>query len=298
MLRGRIVKLKGAKAETVHPKQSIAWVLEGDRGITFASAVPEGSRIESGAWWPKDYHGPNLVSVEAEIAQGLGLAVGDEITVNVLGRDVTAKIACTRKVDWLTFGINFVLVFSPDSFAGAPYNDLATLTFASGADTTRETALARATAAAFPSVTIIRVKDALDAVNGIVGKLAVAVRAASSVAFLASILVLGGALAAGQNARIHDAVVLKTLGATRLRLLAAYIYEFGLIGAATALFGVAAGAGAAFAIVRSVMELEFEWLWPQALGAAAIAVVVTVLLGLLGTWRILGRKPAPYLRDL
>ncbi len=298
MLRGRIVKLKGVKAETVHPKQSIAWVLEGDRGITFASAVPEGSSLVSGAWWPRDYRGENLVSLEAEIAEGLGLAIGDEITVNVLGRDVTAKIANTRRVNWMTFGINFVMIFSPNSFAGAPVNDLATLTFAGGADSERETALSRAIASAFPSVTIIRVKDALDAANGLVGELAIAVRAASSVAFLASILVLGGALAAGQNARIHDAVVLKTLGATRLRLFAAYIYEFGLIGAATALFGVAAGAAAAFAITRSVMKLEFEWLWPQALGAAAIAVGLTVLIGLLGTWRILGRKPAPYLRDL
>ncbi len=298
MLRGRIVELKGMKAETVHPKQSVAWVLEGDRGITFANSVPEGSSLVSGAWWPEDYQGANLVSVEAEIAEGLGLAVGDEITVNVLGRDVTAKIASTRNVNWLTFGINFVLVFSPNSFSGAPVNDLATLTFVSGAGSERETALARATSSAFPSVTIIRVRDALDAVNGVVGQLAIAVRAASSVAFLASILVLGGALAAGQDARTHDAVVLKTLGATRPRLLAAYIFEYGLIGAATALFGVAAGGAAAFAIVRRVMELEFYWLWPQALVAALAAVAVTIALGLLGTWRTLGRKPAPYLRDL
>jgi putative ABC transport system permease protein len=165
-------------------------------------------------------------------------------------------------------------------------------------DSARETALSRAISAAFPALTIIRVKDALDAVNGIVGELAIAVRAASSVAFLASILVLGGALAAGQNTRIHDAAVLKTLGATRPRLLAAYVYEFALIGTATALFGVAAGTAAAYAIVRGVMELKFAWLWPQALAAAAIAVVLTILLGLLGTWRILGRKPGPYLRDL
>jgi putative ABC transport system permease protein len=298
MLRGRIIKLKGMKAETVHPKQSIAWVLEGDRGITFASSVPAGSSIVSGAWWPQDYRGANLVSLEAEIAEGLGVAVGDEITINVLGREVTAKIASTRKVNWLTFGINFVLVFSPNSFVGAPFNNLATLTFPSGADSQRETGLSRATSAAFPSVTIVRVKDALDAINGVVGQLAIAVKAASSVAFLASILVLGGAFSAGQYARTHDAVVLKTLGATRSRLFAAYIYEFGLIGVSTALFGVAAGSAAAFAIGRGVMELEFEWLWPQALLAASLAVVLTILLGLLATWRILGRKPGPYLREL
>ncbi|MGH6845451.1 MAG: ABC transporter permease, partial [Methylocella sp.] len=283
MLRGRIVKLNGIQASAARPKQSVAWVLDGDRGITFAESVPQGSSVVKGNWWPKDYRGPPLVSVETEIAEGLGLAIGDEITVNVLGRDLSAKLASTRKVNWRSYGINFVLVFSPNSLAGAPFGELATLTFASGGDPAREAALLRAIALRFPSVTSIRVKEALNAVNDVVGQLAFAVRAASSVAFLASILVLGGALAAGQHARTHDAVVLKTLGATRSRLLAAYIYEYGLLGLCTALFGVAAGSAAAFLIVGRVMDLEFVWLWPQAVGAAAVAVIVTICLGLLGT---------------
>jgi putative ABC transport system permease protein len=135
-------------------------------------------------------------------------------------------------------------------------------------------------------------------VNGLVGRLAIAVRAASGVALFASILVLGGALGAGQQSRIHDAVVLKTLGATRPRLFAAFLYEYGLLGLCTAVFGVAAGAAAAYAIVRHVMNLDFVWLWPQALAAAAAALALTLVLGLIGSWRILGRKPAPYLRDL
>jgi putative ABC transport system permease protein len=298
MLRGRIVKLNGIEAGAARPKQSVAWVLEGDRGITFAETVPQGSSVVKGSWWPKDYRGPPLISLESEIAEGLGLAIGDEVTVNVLGRDITAELASTRKVNWRSYGINFVLVFSPNSLAGAPFGELATLTFANGGDPARESALLRATARSFPSVTSIRVKDALDAINTVVGQLAFAVRAASSVAFLASILVLGGALAVGQHARTHDAVVLKTLGATRSGLLAAYIYEYAIIGLSTALFGVAAGSAAALAIVGRVMDLEFVWLWPQAVVAAAGAVIVTICLGLLGTWRVLGRKPGPYLRDL
>ena len=298
MLRGRIVKLNGAAPNAATAKQSVAWVLEGDRGITFADSVPEGSTVIEGSWWPKDYGGPPLVSIDGEIASGLGLAIGDTLTVNVLGRDITAKIANMRKVNWRGLGINFVLIFSPNSLAGAPFSDLATLTYAGGADPAREAALLRETARRFPSVTSLRVKDALDAVNTVAGQLAFAIRGASSVAFLASILVLGGALAAGQQARIHDAAVLKTLGATQASLLQAYIYEYALIGLCTALFGVAAGGAAAFAIVRRVMDLDFVWLWPQALAAAAVAVVVTIVLGLLGTFRILGRKPASYLRDL
>ena len=298
MLRGRIVKLNGISPSTVAAKQSVAWVLEGDRGITFAESVPEGSTVINGSWWPRDYSGPPLVSIDGEVADGLGLAIGDEVTVNVLGRDITAKIANTRRVNWRTYGINFVLVFSPNSLAGAPFSDLATLAFADGSDPAREAPLLRETALRFPSVTTISVKDALETVNAVAGQLAFAVRGVSSVAFLASILVLGGALAAGQHSRIHDAAVLKTLGATRGRLLKAYIYEYALIGLCTALFGVAAGGAAAFAIVRRVMDLDFVWLWPQALAAAATAVVVTIFLGLLGTFRILGRIPASYLRDL
>ena len=139
MLRGRIVKLNGIEAGAARPTQSVAWVLEGDRGITFAESVPEGSSVMKGSWWPKDYHGPPLVSVESEIAKGLGLAIGDEVTVNVLGRDITAKLASTRKVNWRSYGINFVLVFSPNSLAGAPFGELATLTFANGGDPARET---------------------------------------------------------------------------------------------------------------------------------------------------------------
>lgn len=298
MMRGRIVKLNGVPADAAQPKPSVAWVLQGDRGITFSEEVPEGSVIVNGEWWPKDYKGPPLISLEADVADGFGLAIGDLITVNVQGRNITGKIANLRKVNWRTFGINFVLVFSPNSFVGAPHSDLATLTFPNVGDAGRELALLRETAHAFPSVTIIRVKDALDSASRIVEQLAIAVRGASSVAFLASILVLGGALAAGRQARTHEAVVLKTLGATRARLLAAFLYEYGLIGLCTALFGMAAGGAAAYAIVSRVMNLDFAWLWPQALAAAAAALAITIFLGLFGAWRILGRKPARYLRDL
>ena len=172
------------------------------------------------------------------------------------------------------------------------------MTFATSAGSARELGLLRDVAKAYPSITSIRVKDALDAVAGVVGQLATAIRGAAAVALVASVLVLAGALAAGQEARLYDAVVLKTLGATRGRLLAAFLLEYGLIGLATAIFGVLAGAAAAYGIVVKVMSLEFVWLWPQALLAAAGALALTIGLGLLGTWRILGKKPAPYLRNL
>ena len=298
MLRGRIVAANGIKAEDLKPGEGSAWVLRGDRGITYAPALPAGSRLVAGEWWAADYSGPPLVSLENRTAEDLKLKLGDTVTVNVLGRNVTARIANLRAVDWQSLGINFVLVFSPGAFAGAPHTDIATLTFADGGTTAEETALIKALADAFPTVSAVRVKDALDAIDHIVGNLVLALRGASAVTLIAAALVLGGALAAGQRFRIYDAVVLRTLGATRLRLLAAYAVEYLLIGVAAVLFGVAAGSLAAGLVVTRVMEFPFVWVGAQAAGIALLALLVTVLLGLAGTFTALGHKPAEVLRNL
>jgi putative ABC transport system permease protein len=298
MLRGRIVAANGIKAEDLKPAAGSRWVLQGDRGITFASAVPAGSRIVDGQWWSADYSGAPLVSLENRTAHDLDLKIGDVITVNVLGRNITARIANLREVDWENLGINFVLVFSPGTFAGAPHSDIATLTFADGGTTPEENAVIKALADAFPTVTAVHVKDALDTLDGIINNLVLALGGASSITLIAAALVLGGALAAGQRFRIYDAVVLKTFGATRARLLAAYALEYLGIGAVTVLFGVAMATLAADLIVTRVMEFPFVFVAGPAAGAALTAVAVTLLLGLVGTFTALGRKPAEVLRNL
>jgi putative ABC transport system permease protein len=298
MLRGRIVAANGVAADELKPAAGSRWVLRGDRGITYAAAVPAGSRIVAGRWWDAGYAGPPLVSLENRTAQNLDLKIGDTITVNVLGRNITARIANLRAVDWESLGINFVLVYSPGAFAGAPHSDIATLTFADGGTPAEETALLKGLADAFPTVTAVRVKDAIDAVAAIVGKLILAVRGASSITLVAAALVLGGALAASQRFRVYDAVVLKTLGATRARLTAVFALEYLLIGLATVVFGVVAGSLAADLVVTRLMEFPFVFVVGEAAAAALLALFVTVGLGLLGTVTALGRKPAEVLRNL
>ena len=298
MLRGRILAAGGVKADDLKPGESSAWVLRGDRGITYAAALPAGSRLVAGEWWGKDYAGPPLVSLENRTAGDLNLKIGDPITVNVLGRSVTARIANLRAVDWQSLGINFVMVFSPGTFAGAPHTDIATLTFADGGTTGEETALVKALADTFPAVSAVRVKDALETVGQLIGNLVLGLRGASLVTLIAAALVLGGALAAGQRFRIYDAVVLKTLGATRLRLLGAYAVEYLLIGCTAVVFGVAAGSIAAAFVVVKIMEFSFTFVALPAIGTALSALVVTVLLGLAGTYAALGHKPTEVLRNL
>jgi putative ABC transport system permease protein len=298
MMRGRIVAVKGVRAEEYKAKENATWALEGDRGVTYAATLPTGSRLAQGEWWAADYSGKPLVSVTENIAEGLALKLGDTLTVNVLGRNIVAEVASIRRVEWRTVGINFIMVFSPNTFAGAPHTHLATLTYADKGDAAREAIMARAVAASYPAVSAVRVKDALQAATDLVSQLTLAMRGASSIALLTSVLVLAGALAAGRMARIKDTVVLKTLGATRGQLFKAFLIEYGLLGFITAIFGLLAGGAAAYGIVTQVMRLPFAMDWNVTLFAIVTGLFVTIVLGLAGTWRILGQKPAPYLREL
>ncbi len=297
MLRGRVIALNGIDVTKIEVPPQGAWVLRGDRGITYAKRMPENSSLSEGEWWPEDYSGDPLVSFSAEEAGELGLKMGDTVTVNVLGRNITARIANLRQVEWETLAINFVMVFSPNTFAGAPHAWLATL-LDSSASAEGEARILNAVTRTFPTVTSVRVKDALEIVNRVIGQIGTAIRAAAALALIASVLVLSGALAAGNQARIHDAVVLKTLGATRFTLTLAFVLEYFLIGLATALFALAAGGFASWFVISNIMTLPFTLQPVVAVTTVAAAIVLTVGFGLVGTWRILGLKAAPFLREL
>ncbi len=297
MLRGRIVAFDGRNIRDMKIPADGAWVLRGDRGITFSDTVPENSTLSEGAWWPADYHGEPLVSFSEREGKALGLKLGDTVTVNVLGRNITAKIASFRQVQWETLAMNFVMVFSPNTFAGAPVTWLATLTIPPG-EKSRVPDVLREVTKAWPAVTTVSVSDALDVANDLLGQIATAIRAAASIALAASVLVLGGALAAGNRARVHDAVVLKTLGATRRTLITAYVLEYMLLGLATAIFALAAGGLAGWYVVAQIMKLKAAFLPDVALATVALALLLTVGFGLAGTWRVLGQKPADVLRTL
>ncbi|MAU19634.1 MAG: glycosyl transferase family 1 [Martelella sp.] len=298
MLRGRILALNDTRAsEWDAPSEDAKWVLRGDRGITYDATLPENSALAEGEWWPEDYSGDPLVSFSADEGKELGLKLGDTVTISVLGRDITATIANFRTVEWDSLSINFVMVFSPNTFAGAPHAWLATLTDP-GSDTATNADILGAVTRAFPTVTTIEVKAALEIAGDLVSQLATAIRAAAAIALIASVLVLSGALAAGNRRRGHDAVVMKTLGATRPALIRAFVYEYLLLGLATGVFALAAGSAAAWYALTKIMMLPFALLPAVALATVLGAVIVTVAIGLAGTWHLLGQKPALYLREL
>lgn len=298
MLRGRIVSLKGIPSQDYPVAPSGAWVLNGDRGITYSKRTPENSTLSQGEWWPEDYSGKPLVSVAQEEAGELNLAIGDQVTVNVLGRNISAEVANFRDVQWETLGINFVFVFSPNTFAGAPHSFLSTLTSGETSDDGFDGRLLKRLAQDYPSVTAVRIRDVLNTVNTLISQLSTAIRAAASIALISSVLVLAGALAAGNRERVHDAVVLKTLGATRPTLIRTLVLEYTLLGLATAIFAILAGSLAAYFVISVIMQFQFVILPGVAAGTVLAALAFTIVLGLIGTWRILGQKAAPVLREL
>lgn len=292
-LRARVVAVDGTPAERMVVAEESRWALRGDRGLTYAATPPEGTRLVAGQWWPADYDGPPLLSFDANIARGWGIGLGSVITVNVLGRDIDLKIASLRDIQWRGLGINYVMVASPGLLEAAPHTHIATVRSAPA----NEIAVLRALTDAFPNVSGIRVRDALEAVAGLLSRVGVALQATSSVTLLAGMLVLAGAVAAGQRARVRDAVVLKTVGATRAQIRSAWLVEFGILGLVAGLLAAAAGSAASWAVVRFVMRGEWVFL-PGTLAAVVIGcVLLTLALGYVGTALALRVRPAPLLRN-
>jgi putative ABC transport system permease protein len=296
MLRGRIVAINGVPAEKVKAEPDSRWVLASDRGLTYTDTLPEGSTIVEGEWWAPGYSGPPLVSFDADTGPGLGLKLGDTLTVNVLGRNVEARIANFRKIDWESLAINFVMVFSPNTLVGAPHRVLVTLEYPKGTTSEGEAKLIQSLADRFPLVTAIKVGDIVEAAKDLLNKVMTAIRMTAGVTLLIGALVLAGAVAATQQRRKYQAVLYKTLGATRGRVVRAELLEFAILGAAVAAFALAVGVITAWALCRFAFEVPFVFSGVAASETVLLALALVLGVGAVATWRVLSAKAAPYLR--
>jgi putative ABC transport system permease protein len=292
-LRARIVTVNGVPAEQVHATPETRWALRGDRGLTYATTPPPGTRIVAGQWWPADYTGPPLVSFDAELARGWGVGIGDTIRVNVLGRDIDLRIASLRDIAWRTLALNFTMVASPGLLEHAPHTHIATVRVAGPEDG----GLLRTVTDALPNVTGIRVEDVLAAVAALLGQVAAALAATGSLTLIAGGLVLAGAVAAGQRRRTHQAVILKTLGATRRQIRAAWMVEFGALGLAAGLIAALVGTLASFGVARYIMQIDWAFLPGSLAGTLLASLAMMLAFGYVGTAAALRARPAPRLRN-
>ncbi len=292
-LRARIVAVNGVPADQVRATPDTAWALRGDRGLTYAASPPPGTHIVGGHWWAADYDGPPLVSFDADLARGWGVHIGDTIRVNVLGRDIDLKVASLRDIAWQSLSLNFTLVASPGLLQHAPHTHIATVRVAD-AD---QGALLRAVTDALPNVTGIRVQDVLAAIAALLDQVAAALTATGSLTLISGALVLVGAVAAGQRRRTRDAIILRTLGASRGQIRTAWLVEFGSLGLAAGLIAALVGTLASYGVVHYLMHFDWTFL-PGRLAATLIASLAMMLaFGYAGTATALRAKPAPMLRN-
>lgn len=272
-----------------------AWALRGERGLTYAERLPQGNSLVAGEWWPENYQGEPLVSVDFDLAQAAGLKIGDYLTIGLLGVERQARIASFRRIDWESMGFNYVLIFSPNALQDAPHNLAATVSLP---DDSEAGGLLRDLVRTFPSSSVIEVGPLLTQARDILEQVSLAILAAAGVAVLAGIAVLLGAIAAARAARLYDTVVLRVLGASTRQLLTLQLAEFGLLAAVLAVVALGLGSGLAWLVI--VQLFEFEWLpdWPRVLGVlgAGIALVLAFALG--ASLPLLRARPARALRSL
>ncbi|MBT3991091.1 MAG: FtsX-like permease family protein [Rhodospirillaceae bacterium] len=292
-LRGRIVKIAGVPVEKVDISPGVQWATRGDRALTYAASPAEGTEIVAGKWWPAEYSGPPVISLDANLARGFGVGLGDSLTLNILGREIEAKITSLRKIDWRSLRFDFAIIFAPGTLNNAPHSHIAALQ----APKELEDKIEKTVSDRFNNISIIRVREALQAAATMLDGIGAAIRSTAAVTILGGSLVLAGAVAAGRRRRIYDAVVFKVLGATRRTILKAFLLEYGMLGIATSIIAALIGTLTAWGIVVFLMDMAWVFIPAAVWTTVSICLIVTMIIGFAGTWRALGQKAAPLLRN-
>jgi len=279
-----------------------AWALKGERGLTYSDEIPEGNAVTEGQWWPRNYRGPPLVSVDRKFADAVGLHIGDRLTIGLLGVERSATVAAFRRIDWDSFGFNYVLVFSPNTLADAPHKLAATISLRKSTGALRKStghgALLRGLTRAFPSISVIEVSGVLREANALLDQMSTAILAAASVAVLAGIAVLLGAIAAARASRLYDNVILRVLGASRRQLLALQLAEFGALALVLAGVALALGSGLGWLVMVKLFAFDFLPDWPHVLAVLGGGLLLVLVFALGGSLPLLRARPAEALREL
>jgi putative ABC transport system permease protein len=295
VVRSRLAAVNGLSiAQDERARKDDAWYLTREYVLTWAKEPPGHNTVVAGRWWtPEEAAREPLISVEEEIARQLGVRLGDTLTFDIQGVPVSARVTSLRHVDWRSLTSNFFVIFSPGALDGAPSTFIATV----GARPEQETRLQSAVVAAFPNITAIPIREVLERVSAMLDQIALAVRLVAAFSVGAGLIVMAGALAITRQQRLYQSVILKALGATRGFVSRVFAVEYALLGAAAGLAGSALAALLAWAVLRFALEVPWRWAPGTLLGGVATATALALLVGFLGTRRLLGRRPLGVLRS-
>ena len=292
LITGRITRLNGRPVVLDEIKDGERWAFDKDILLSALPTEPDDANIVAGRWWGGNEVGPPQVAMAVDVARAAGLKIGDTITLQVLGRELDARIAVLRKVEVGGFGSNFALILDAHAIQGANPRSVAI----ARATPAQEQALTRALGDDFREVNVISVREQLEAAATLFDRLALAIRGAAAVAGLAGLLVLIGAIAAGVSERAREAAILKVLGGSHRQILTAYLIEYGLVGAIAGLAGVAIGAAGAWPVVTLVFKASWSVDWGGVMLLLMAATGLATLGGGIAALKALSQRPAPVLR--
>jgi len=287
------VRIDGVPVAKRRIAESAKWAVRGDRVITYRATKPETAEIIAGKWWETDYQGPPAISLDSSIARGFGVTIGNSLTLNVLGREITAVIKSLREIDWRSLRFDFAIIFAPGVLEGAPQSYIAAVEVNPEAEDEVE----KAATDEFTNVSSIRVREAVAAAANQLAGIGVAVSSLAAITILSGGLVLLASITANRRRQQYEAVIFKVLGATRLRLLGVFMFEYGLLGAITALIGGLLGTLTAWAVITKLMKIQWIFMPNTVAGIIIGCILLTLLLGFIGTWRVLGEKASSNLRN-
>jgi putative ABC transport system permease protein len=281
-----------------YEKREHGWYFTREYVLTFQKDLPQGNAVVKGEWWkpdaaPAGNSGEAAVSVEEEAARHLGLGLGSSVAFDIQGVTVRGTVSSLRKVDWGNLSTNFYFIFEPGALDSAPMTYVAT----ARVSLRDEISLQRAVVSAFPNISAINIRDILDSVARVVDRIGLVIRFMAALAIIAGVIVLAGSLAAGRYQRIYDAMILKSVGARRRTLAGMFLAEYTVLGVAAGSVGSALATALSWGVMHWILDVT--WLFqPSAVVVGVLAtVILTVSVGVLSTFRILGMKPLPVLRQ-
>ena len=292
-LRGRIVKIDGIDVEDARIAKEAQWAINGDRVLTSSALPTEGANIIKGEWWPENYSGPPVISLDAKLAKGFGVDIGDTLTLNILGREIEGTIKSLRDIDWRSLRFDFAIIFAPGPLEGAPHTHIAAVKVSPE----NEEVLEDAVSLRFANITSIRVREALEAAANILKGVSWSISGTTLITVVIGGLVLAGIIAAGQSSLIYDSIIFKVYGATRNRLVKTYLIEYCILGIATGTIAAAIGTLTAWAVIVFLMQITWNFHPQIVILTIFICLILTVSAGYLGTWKALGEKSSAHLRN-
>ena len=292
---GRITAIKGLDPYDALVDEEGEWLIDdgGERSFSYTAEALDGAEMIAGDWWPEDYSGDPLLSIHKDVASSFDVAIGDEITLNILGREIIGRVHNIRDLEWRSMQLNFAITLSPEPLRSVPHSSVATLQV----DQAAEFTLQDRVASAMPNVTVIRVKEALNRVADLIARARNAARAISTVTIIAGVLVLAGIVVSENRRRAYESVLLKTIGASRRYILAIFSLEYLLQGSVAALAAMLLGSLTSWAVIVALMGWDWYFLPSSAINTIVLGLFISMILGMLGIWRALQHRPLSYLRN-